>query len=277
MSAKAARPGVGAVTVLVYLLISVPLPAQVAGAVLSGIVTDPSGKLVPNARIFLKSAASGQSTETRTDLAGLYEFPGLLPGEYEVSVSAERFPTKTASVTVTENSRQTLNLTLGGMFSLEDLGFASAQTRGSAEDQARLDKRSHMLKMHQTLGLIATIPMAATVLTGSLATGTTTSSSGRTVHAVLGGVTVGLYGASTYYAIFAPKIPGTPTHGNIRLHKALAWVHGAGMILTPVLGAMAYQQKSRGESVHGVASAHGAVGIATVVAYVAAILTEVIK
>jgi hypothetical protein len=49
------------------------------------------------------------------------------------------------------------------------------------------------------------------------------------------------------------------------------------MILTPILGSMAYQQKSRGESVHGIASAHAAVGIVTVVAYGAAILTESFK
>ena len=65
---------------------------------------------------------------------------------------------------------------------------------------------------------------------------------------------------SAYYAIRAPKIPGTQTRGPIRLHKALAWIHGPGMILTPILGAIAFDQKSNGEKVHGIASAHGAGG-----------------
>jgi hypothetical protein len=277
MNARAAKSCAGAVIVLLSFLMSVPLPAQIAGAVLSGIVTDPSGKVVPNARILLKSVTTGQSTETRTDWAGLYEARGLLPGDYEVSVSAEGFSTRTTRVTITEDPRQKMNLTVGGTLSLEDLGFSLTQAQGSAEDQARLDKRSHMLKLHQQYGLITAIPLVATVLSSSLATGKSTSSTGRTVHAALGTITVGLYGTSAYYAIFAPKIPGTPTHGNIRLHKALAWVHGAGMILTPILGEMAYQQKSRGESVHGVASAHAVVGIVTVIAYGAAILTETFK
>jgi hypothetical protein len=76
-----------------------------------------------------------------------------------------------------------------------------------------------------------------------------------------------MYLTTAYFSIFAPKVPGTQTRGSIRLHKALAWIHGPGMILTPVLGAMAFEQKNRGEKVHGIASAHGAVAIVTAGAY----------
>ncbi|MFZ0633819.1 MAG: hypothetical protein WAM56_21190 [Acidobacteriaceae bacterium] len=38
--------------------------------------------------------------------------------------------------------------------SLGDLGFTPAQTQANAKLQARLNKRTHMLKIHQTLGLI---------------------------------------------------------------------------------------------------------------------------
>ena len=39
------------------------------------------------------------------------------------------------------------------------------------------------------------------------------------------------------------------------------------MILTPILGAMAFDEKSKGEKVHGIASAHGAVAVVTAAAY----------
>ena len=71
---------------------------------------------------------------------------------------------------------------------------------------------------------------------------------------------------SAYYAIRAPGIPGTQSRGQIRVHKALAWIHGPGMILTPILGAMAFDQKSKGEKVYtGITreGAHGAVAIVT--------------
>lgn len=160
---------------------------------------------------------------------------------------------------------------------LEDLGLAPDQIRGSAQDQARLDKRSHMLKIHQRLGLITTIPLFATVLSGSFAGGKTTSSSNRDLHAALGSVTTGLYLTTAYYSIFAPRVPGTTARGPIRLHKALAWIHGPGMILTPILGVMAFDQRNRGERVHGIASAHGAVAVTTAAAYGLAILSVSIR
>jgi len=49
------------------------------------------------------------------------------------------------------------------------------------------------------------------------------------------------------------------------------------MILTPVLGALAYRQRDRGEKVHGIASAHGAVAGVTAAAYGAAMLSVIIK
>jgi len=277
MNPKAAKLVHGAGILAASLLFSVPLPAQVAGTTLSGTVTNAGGAIVPNAKVSLKNVATGQATETQSGRAGLYSLPNLVPGDYEVSVSAEGFSTNVVKVTITAETRQTINLTVGGAFSLGDLGFSPDQTQGSAEDQARLDKRSHMLKIHQRIGLIATAPILATVIAGSFAGGKSTSSTNRDLHVALGSVAGDLYGISAYYAIRAPKIPGTETRGPIKLHKILAWIHGPGMILTPILGAMAFNQKSNGEKVHGIASAHGAVGIVTAAAYGAAILSVSLK
>lgn len=161
--------------------------------------------------------------------------------------------------------------------SLEDLGFSKTETQSNAKEQALLDKRTHMLKIHQRMGLITTAPLLATLITSVNAGGKQTSRTSRDVHTALGAVTGDLYFITAYYAIRAPKPPGTETKGPIRLHKALAWIHGPGMILTPILGIMAFNQKSNGEKVHGIAKAHGPVAIVTAGAFGAALLSVSVK
>jgi hypothetical protein len=253
------------------------LKAQTTGPTLSGTITQTSGATVVNAKVSVKNLASGQTTDTQTDSAGRYSVANLPPGDYEISVSAQGYSTNTNKVTISAGVNKTADMTLAGALSLGDLGFTSAQTQGSAQDQARLDKRSHMLRIHQRLGLITTAPLIATVAAGFAAGGKSTSSTSRDVHAGLGSLTAGLYISTAYFSIFAPKVPGTHTRGSIRAHKILALIHGPGMVLTPVLGAIAFDQKSRGEKIHGIASAHGAVAIVTAAAYGAAILSVSVK
>lgn len=164
--------------------------------------------------------------------------------------------------------------------SLSDLGFSAQQTQSNPKLQARLNKRTEMLKIHQRLGLITLAPMAAALFTGPMAKAkgkngqpiTEPTSANLDFHAALGSTTAALYFATAYFAIAAPKIPNHPQHGAIRMHEALALIHGPGMILTPILGAMAFQQEQNGEKVHGIASAHGAVAVTTFIAYSAAIV-----
>ena len=161
--------------------------------------------------------------------------------------------------------------------SLGDLGFPPEATQSNAKEQALLDKRTHMLKIHQRMGLITTIPMLAAIFSSAGAGGKGKDTTGRDLHLALGAVAGDLYFITAYYAIRAPKPPGVETRGPIRFHKAMAWIHGPGMILTPILGAMAYNQKNNGEKVHGIASAHMPVAIVTAGAFGAALLSVSIK
>lgn len=159
--------------------------------------------------------------------------------------------------------------------SLEDLGLSPDQTKADPDLQAKLNRRTHMLKVHQRLGLITVIPIAAACISSFAAppdprTGKN-NEIGRDIHVSLGALSGALYTATAYYAIRAPKVTNEPAKGGIKWHKYLIYAHAPGMVLTPILGAMAFNQASNGEKVHGIASAHGGVAVVTALSYGAAI------
>jgi hypothetical protein len=291
--------------ILISVLTANPLRAQDAQSTLSGSVTDSAGKVLPGAKVIVKNVSTGQSTEVQSDSAGGYSLSNLAAGDYEVSASADGMSVPAAKVTLIAGSPQTLSLILTSAPtppspatpsaaapsqnlpnapssakpapSLEDLGFSKTEIQANPAQQALLDRRTHMLKMHQRFGLITTIPMVASVVTSLNAGGRSEGTASRDLHVALGALTGDLYGITAYYAIRAPRIPGTETRGPIRFHKAIAWIHGPGMILTPILGAMAFSQKNNGEKVHGLAAAHGPVAIVTAGAFGAALLSVSVK
>jgi hypothetical protein len=228
------------------------------------------------------SSLSFAQTNDDTKTEASEKAAALVPGETRVestSSVADQTPSDEVSSNQTQGNtqNQTPPTNNSQAPSLEDLGLNPSQTQSDPQLQARLDKRAHMLKIHQRLGLITMVPMIATVATSLGAGGRSTSTSDRWAHLALGSVTGDLYFTTAYFAIFAPRIPGTATRGQIRVHKALAWVHGPGMILTPILGAIAFDQRSKGEKVHGIASAHGAVAIVTAGAFAAALVSVSFK
>ena len=87
--------------------------AQVAGATLSGTVADPSGGVVPNAKISVRNTATNVTRDATTDNAGLYTVPNLLPGTYEITVSASGFATEVRTgIGLEVGAQQVLNLAL---------------------------------------------------------------------------------------------------------------------------------------------------------------------
>ncbi len=76
---------------------SAPAYAQVTGATVSGTVTDASGGVVAGASVSFKDTATSITRDVTTDTAGLYAVPNLVPGNYEVRVSAKGFSTAVQS------------------------------------------------------------------------------------------------------------------------------------------------------------------------------------
>ena len=93
-------------------IFSVPAHAQVTGATLTGTITDPSGGVVTGASITATNTATGISRDVKSDASGFYSIPNLVPGPYEVKVSATGFSTSAQSITLAVAQQQQLNFSL---------------------------------------------------------------------------------------------------------------------------------------------------------------------
>jgi hypothetical protein len=87
--------------------------AQVAGANLTGTVKDSSGGIIPNAQVAVTDVATGVTRNVSAGSAGLYTAPNLLPGTYDVRVTAMGFSTELQrGITLTVGAQQVLDFTM---------------------------------------------------------------------------------------------------------------------------------------------------------------------
>jgi hypothetical protein len=104
------------VLLLVLLIGATQLAAQTTTTGdISGVVTDPSNAVVPDAKVSIKDNSKGNSQEAKTNKDGAYHFYLLTPGQYTLVVNAPGFEMSTRQVAVIVGQIQTadLRLTLG--------------------------------------------------------------------------------------------------------------------------------------------------------------------
>ena len=83
-------------TVFVFTLLAVVLmsyqpahaQANVQAGSIQGVVTDPQGGVVPNAKVIATEAGTNARVRTESDTRGQYVLPFLAPGRYDLSVEA---------------------------------------------------------------------------------------------------------------------------------------------------------------------------------------------
>ncbi len=98
---------------VVLLLLPVTLFSQAYFGTVSGEITDPTGAVVPGAKVLLTDQAKGFVFTAKTDGSGRYLFPSIPPGVYTVSVEMEGFQKQERTgirVDVTENATANLRL-----------------------------------------------------------------------------------------------------------------------------------------------------------------------
>lgn len=78
---------------LLLLLAILPAFSQTVGASLQGSITDPSGAIIPGAKIEIRNLETGVASSLISDSSGRFREPVLGPGDYEVRVQATGFQT----------------------------------------------------------------------------------------------------------------------------------------------------------------------------------------
>jgi hypothetical protein len=98
---------------MVVIIFPAALHAQVAGGTLSGTITDPTGRAVPQAQILIKNVATGVERTVTTNTDGFYTAVNLLPGEYQIRITAIGFNTEIKTgITMNVGAQQTFDLAL---------------------------------------------------------------------------------------------------------------------------------------------------------------------
>ncbi len=82
------------ISLISLLSINMALFAQATTQV-SGLVTDPTGAVIPNASLELQNVETGLKRTATSDAGGAYSFVQVIPGQYRISATATGFRTTT--------------------------------------------------------------------------------------------------------------------------------------------------------------------------------------
>ncbi len=113
---------------MIFAFVSSALGQAGRGSV-SGLVTDPTGAIIPGAKVVVQSQATGVKQSTVSSASGLYSFVSLAPGMYQVTATAKAFDTlveKNIAVSVDQASTVNLALKIGSVSEVVTVNAATA-------------------------------------------------------------------------------------------------------------------------------------------------------
>src|SRR5260370_40968796 len=113
-------------SLLVLLLFSCELSAQLTAGSVVGSVTDPTGALVPGAQISLTQRSTGAALSAVSSSQGVFSFPVVPVGTYTFSATTKGFKTATGDLEVELNTTRTLNVRLNVGASTETINITEA-------------------------------------------------------------------------------------------------------------------------------------------------------
>ncbi len=154
--------------------ISAMLIAQAPTGNISGIVSDETGAVIPNATVTITNKGTGVARTATTNSEGIYTAISMPAGDYEIRVESNGFKTsvRDATVTVGGSSQVNMPMSLGGTKEVVTVEAASAQINYESNTVAGVINRASIADMplngRSYLQLGALEP-GVTVATGTVA------------------------------------------------------------------------------------------------------------
>ncbi len=114
---------------VILALLSVSLFAQAPTGTISGVVTDESGAVIPNATVTITNKATNVSRTGTTNAEGFYSVPALPAGDYEVKGELKGFKTLVlpATVQIGESTQVNMPMSIGAASEVVTVEAATAQ------------------------------------------------------------------------------------------------------------------------------------------------------
>lgn len=111
--------------------------AQLVYGSITGVVTDPSGAVVPNATVRAVDTNTGVATASQSNASGLFTVPNLIAGSYQLTVTApgfQQFVANDVRVSVGSLVREDAKLTLGNTTERVQVNAQSAELKTASVD-----------------------------------------------------------------------------------------------------------------------------------------------
>lgn len=171
--------------------LALPVRAQLDTGSITGVITDPSGAVVPHASIKAIETATGAVYTTVSTGTGTYVLPTLHPGIYQLTVTASGFKTGVytgITVTVGTQATQNASLTLGSSVETVNVNAATIQleTTTSEIDDSISPREVEDLPL-QVTGNLRSLSSLEFLVPGAVGPGTSSGGSGFQMTKINGG------------------------------------------------------------------------------------------
>jgi Carboxypeptidase regulatory-like domain/TonB dependent receptor/TonB-dependent Receptor Plug Domain len=114
---------------LLALAVALPAAAQEQSGSIQGVVKDPQGAVLPGATVDARNQGTGANVSVTTDGHGVYRFPALPSGSYEIAAALAGFKSAKPAVAILELGK---NLTIDIVLSLASVSEAVTVTAESS-------------------------------------------------------------------------------------------------------------------------------------------------